>query len=86
MNANKEAELLQIVEEILKLDPAMRFAAILDLDGKILEGIMKESKTSLESQNNRKSFVKMLLRQEKCEKFMIVRWAKFVIFTQKEKT
>jgi len=45
LNANKEAELLQIVEKIINLDPAMRFAAILDLNGKILEGIMKENKT-----------------------------------------
>ena len=29
LNANKEAELLQIVEKILNLDSAMRFAAIL---------------------------------------------------------
>ena len=58
MNTNKEAELLQIVEVILKLDPAMRFAAILDLNGKILEGIMKESKTSLESQKQQEKFCK----------------------------
>ena len=58
MNANKEAELLQIVEEILKLDPAMRFAAVLDLKGNILEGIMKENKTSLESQKQQEKFCK----------------------------
>ena len=40
-----EDELLEIVENILALDTAMRFAAILDLNGKILDGIMKESKT-----------------------------------------
>jgi len=34
----------------------MRFAAITDLNGKILEGIMKENKSSLESQK----------QQEKC--------------------
>ena len=56
MNANKEAELLQTVEEILKLDPAMRFAAILDLKGNILEGIMKENKTSLESQKQQEKY------------------------------
>ena len=56
MNANKEAELLQIVEEILKLDPAMRFAAVLDLKGNILEGIMKENKTSLESQKQQEKY------------------------------
>ncbi len=81
-----EDELLEIVENILALDTAMRFAAILDLNGKILEGIMKESKTSLESQNSKKSFVRMLPRQEKCEKNIMVRWARFVIFIMKEKT
>ena len=53
-----EDELLEIVENILALDIAMRFAAILDLDGKILEGIMKESKTSLESQKQQEKFCK----------------------------
>jgi|TARA_B100002003_G_C14030519_1_gene496762 hypothetical protein len=58
LNANKETELLVIVEKILKLDPAMRFAAILDLDGNILEGIMQENKTSLESQKQQEKFCK----------------------------
>ena len=49
-------ELLEIVENILSLDPAMRFAAILDLNGNILDGIMKESKTSLESQKQQEKF------------------------------
>jgi len=51
-------ELLEIVENILSLDPAMRFAAILDLKGNILDGIMKESKTSLESQKQQEKFCK----------------------------
>jgi len=51
-------ELLEIVENILSLDPAMRFAAILDLNGNILDGIMKESKTSLESQKQQEKFCK----------------------------
>jgi hypothetical protein len=53
-----EDELLEIVENILALDTAMRFAAILDLNGKILEGIMNESKTSLESQKQQEKFCK----------------------------
>jgi len=53
-----EDELLEIVENILALDPAMRFSAILDLKGNILEGIMKESKTSLESQKQQEKFCK----------------------------
>ena len=53
-----EDELLEIVENILSLDTAMRFAAILDLKGNILDGIMKESKTSLESQKQQEKFCK----------------------------
>ena len=53
-----EDELLEIVENILALDPAMRFAAILDLKGNILDGIMNESKTSLESQKQQEKFCK----------------------------
>ena len=41
--ACSEDELLKIAEKILALDSAMRFAAILDLDGNILEGIMNEN-------------------------------------------
>ena len=44
MNYNAESELLDIVEDILQLDDAMRFAAIIDLEGNILEAIMKEKK------------------------------------------
>ena len=36
----------------------MRFAAITDLNGKILEGIMKENKSSLESQKQQEKFCK----------------------------
>ena len=56
--ACSEDELLKIAEKILALDPAMRFAAILDLDGNILEGIMQENKTSLESQKQQEKFCK----------------------------
>ena len=54
--ACSEDELLKIAEKILALDPAMRFAAILDLNGNILEGIMNENKTSLESQKQQEKF------------------------------
>ena len=50
MNYYKESVLLEIVEDILDLDPAIRFGAIIDIRGDILEAIMKKSKTSLESQ------------------------------------
>ena len=42
--------LLDIIEKVVKIDSHMRFAAIIDLKGNIVEGIMKEGKTSLESQ------------------------------------
>ncbi len=51
-----ELELIDVVEDILDLDPNMRFAAILDLDGQILESIMKQQKTSLESQKQLEQF------------------------------
>ena len=56
--ACSEDELLKIAEKILALDPAMRFAAILDLNGNILEGTMNENKTSLESQKQQEKFCK----------------------------
>ena len=56
--ARSEDELLKIAEKILALDSAMRFAAILDLNGNILEGIMNENKTSLESQKQQEKFCK----------------------------
>ena len=58
MNHYTEAKLLKIVEEILDLDPAMRFVAIIDLKRNILEAIMKEKKTSLETQKQQEKFCK----------------------------
>ena len=42
----KEVQLLKVAENILALNSAMRFAAILDLKGNIIEGIMKDRKSS----------------------------------------
>ncbi|SVB19637.1 uncharacterized protein METZ01_LOCUS172491 [marine metagenome] len=58
MNYYKEAVLLEIVEDILNLDSAIRFGAIIDIHGDILEAIMKKSKTSLESQKQQEKFCK----------------------------
>ena len=58
MNHYTESNLLAIVEEILKLDSAMRFVAIIDLKGNVLEAIMKEKKTSLETQKQQEKFCK----------------------------
>jgi hypothetical protein len=58
MNYYKESVLLEIVEDILDLDSAIRFGAIIDIHGDILEAIMKKSKTSLESQKQQEKFCK----------------------------
>ena len=52
--------LLEIVEKIVALDSNMRFASIIDLNGNILEGIMNEGKTSLESQKQEEYFCKQV--------------------------
>ena len=58
MNQTKDEQLLNVAENILALNPAMRFASILDLKGNIIEGIMKDRKTSLESQKQQEKFCK----------------------------
>jgi len=56
MNQTKDEQLLNVVENILSLNTAMRFASILDLKGNIFEGIMKDRKTSLESHKQQEKF------------------------------
>ena len=58
MYQTKDEQLLKVAENILAFNPAMRFAAILDLRGNIIEGIMKDRKTSLESQKQQEKFCK----------------------------
>ena len=60
--------LLEIVEKIVALDPNMRFASIIDLNGNILEGIMNQGKTSLESQQQEEHFCKQVARRRKMRK------------------
>ena len=60
--------LLEIVEKIISLDSNMRFASIIDLNGNILEGIMNEGKTSLESQKQEENFCKQVARRRKMRK------------------
>ena len=57
--------LLEIVEKIVNLDNHMRFAAIIDLNGNIVEGIMKEGKTSLESQKQEEYFCRQVADRRK---------------------
>ncbi len=63
--ALKQDELIKIVEKILSLDDQMRFAAIIDLKGNIVEGIMKEGKSSLESQKQEELFCKQVSDRRK---------------------
>tara|TARA_B110000014_G_scaffold251112_1_gene228060 strand:+ start:1796 stop:2167 length:372 start_codon:yes stop_codon:yes gene_type:complete len=60
--------LLEIVEKIISLDSNMRFASIIDLNGNILEGIMNEGKTSLESQKQEEHFCKQVAKRRKMRK------------------
>jgi len=54
---------VDIVEDIIDLDPKMRFAAIIDLDGNIVESIMKSGKTSLESQKEEEHFCRQVAKR-----------------------
>ena len=58
MQQTKDEQLLKVAESILAFNTAMRFAGILDLKGNIIEGIMKDRKTSLESQKQQEKFCK----------------------------
>ena len=53
MNYHAESELLNIVEDILQLDIAMRFAAIIDHNGKKIAGGFKEGIIPLEGDEQR---------------------------------
>ena len=56
---------MKIVESIIELDPLMRFAAIIDLNGNILESIMKTGKTSLKTQKEEEHFCKQVAQRRK---------------------
>ena len=60
--------LLEIVEKIVSLDSNMRFASIIDHNGNILEGIMKQGKASLESQKQEEHFCKQVSKRRKMRK------------------
>ncbi len=68
MKTSRKKNLLSIVEDIIELDPMMRFAAIIDLKGNISEAIMKEGKTSLKSQKEEEYFCKQVAIRRKIRK------------------
>ena len=57
--------LLEIVEKIIELDSKMRFVAIIDLKGNIVEAIMKSGKTSLKTQKEEEHFCKQVAQRRK---------------------
>jgi hypothetical protein len=67
-NGNGKANLIPIVEDILSIDPGMRFAAIIDLKGNISEAIMKEGKTSLKTQKEEEHFCRQVALRRKIRK------------------
>ncbi|EIJ64954.1 hypothetical protein BD31_I0865 [Candidatus Nitrosopumilus salaria BD31] len=66
--AAKKVDLLKIVQEILNLDPKMRFAAIIDPKGNIREAIMKTGKTSLKNQKEEEHFCKQIAQRRAMRK------------------
>lgn len=67
MGATK-IDLLKIVESMINLDPKMRFAAIIDINGNIKEAIMKSGKTSLKTQKEEEHFCKQVAQRRKMRK------------------
>lgn len=63
MAAGKKADLLGIVQDILKLDSKMRFAAVIDPKGNIREAIMKAGKTSLKNQREEEHFCRQVAQR-----------------------
>ncbi len=59
---------MELVEYIIDLDPKMRFAAIVDHKGNILEAIMKTGKTSLKTQKEEEHFCKQVSQRRKMRK------------------
>ena len=59
---------MELVEDIIDLDPKMRFAAIVDYKGNIIEAIMKTGKTSLKTQKEEEHFCKQVAQRRKMRK------------------
>ena len=68
MAGRKKTDLVNLAEKILAIDSKMRFVAIIDLRGNIVEGIMKSGKTSLKSQKEEEHFCKQVAQRRKMRK------------------
>ena len=61
----KKSDLLELVEDIIDLDSKMRFVAIIDKKGNIVESIMKSGKISLKTQKEEEHFCKQVSQRRK---------------------
>ena len=68
MAVKSKIDLLEIVQQIISLDPKMRFAAIIDTKGNIREAIMKTGKTNLKSQKEEEHFCKQVAQRRTMRK------------------
>ena len=66
--STRKTALTAKAEKIIAYDPKMRFVAIIDLKGNIVEGIMKEGKTSLESQKEEEHFCRQVAKRRTMRK------------------
>ena len=58
-------DMIEIVEKIIDLTPQMRFAAIIDSNGNIVEAIMKSGKHSLNTQKEQEHFCMQVAQRRK---------------------
>lgn len=65
LKKSKKSKLLGLVEDIIDLNPKMRFVAIIDLKGNIVESIMKSGKTSLKTQREEFHFCQQVAQRRK---------------------
>ena len=68
MAGKPKTDLLNLVQQMINLDPKMRFAAIIDPKGNIREAIMKTGKTSLKSQREEEHFCKQVSQRKAMRK------------------
>ena len=68
MAGKTKVDLLKLVQQMINLDPKMRFAAIIDSKGNIREAIMKTGKTSLKSQKEEEHFCKQVAQRRSMRK------------------
>lgn len=63
--SNSEINMIKIVEDIIALDPQMRFAAVIDSEGNIVEAIIKSGKNSLKSQREEEHFCRQVAKRRR---------------------